>query len=189
MSASRAGAIPVALAALCTIAGPSVRAAPSSSWLREHATMEWMAGTGGWRCSLGLDNRVPGFSALAGGGEVTFGFDITTGVGLVASGRVLAAGFGKDHYLEGLGSFGPQLQVSERVRLRGGVAAGQLILGDDRAILVGGFLVGSFDLFTLGAGRLAVALAARLDLDGHINAAGALPGQSLGLALGLGIRY
>jgi hypothetical protein len=179
----------IPLVAALVLGAPAAWAEGASAWLREHAMVEWMAGTGAWRVSLGQDDRAPGFSALAGGGEVSIGLDINAGVGLVASGRVLAVGIGKDHYLEGLASLGPQVRVSDRVRVRAGAAAGQAVFGDERTALVGGFLVGSFDLFALGGGRLALALAVRLDLDAHLGERAALPGQSLGLAAGLGLRY
>jgi hypothetical protein len=173
----------------CVVPCRTARAEDASAWLRDRIAVEWMAGAGAWRVSLGMDSRQPGFSTLAGGSEVSLGLELNAAVGIVASGRVLAVGFGKDHYLEGLASFGPSVRVNERVRLRAGAAAGQVILGDDRATLVGGFLVGSFDLVALGGGRLALALDLRLDIDAHVGASGGLPGQSLALALGLGLRY
>jgi hypothetical protein len=159
-----------------------------ANWLKDRGSIEWMLGIGGWRTSLGNDARSPGFEALAGGGELLVGLDVVAGVGVFAMGRVLYAG-GTTYYLEGLGGTGLQLRITELVRLRLGAAAGQANLGADRAILVGGFVAGSFDLVNLGAGRLALALSVRLDVDGHVNAGGALPGQSLALALGLGLRF
>jgi hypothetical protein len=164
-------------------------------WLRERGSFEWLIGTGGWRTSLGLDPKVPGFDALAGGGEVLLGLDIGSGVGIIASGRVLAGKQGGEVYIEGLAGLGIQVRVSETVRLRAGPAAGQAYLPRDRAVLVGGFLVASIDLFALGSGRLALALSARLDIDAMLaqgrspTERAVLPEQSLALAVGLGIRY
>lgn len=154
-------------------------------WLREHALAEWAVGTGGWRTGIGVDVRAPGFEQVGGGGELTAGLEVTGGVGLFASGRVLAGG----GYLEGLAGIGVQLRVSERVRLRAGPAVGQATLGGDRAVMVGGFAVGSIDLFPLGGGRIATALSLRVDVDSMIGARTLLPDSSLGLSAGLGLRY
>jgi hypothetical protein len=169
--------------------GPGAGAA-TGAWLRERINLEWVTGAGGWRCSLGTDVRAPGFDAFAGGGEILVGLDVGFGLGLVASGRVLAGAVsGETTYLEGLGSVGLQLRVGSRVRLRAGAAAGQARWHGDSAVLVGGFLAGSIDLFALGNGRLSTALTVRLDIDDDIGASTYLPDESLAFAVGLGFRY
>lgn len=194
-----------AIAALVACAATASAAPRPGHWLREHGTFEWSIGTGGWRSSLGVDPQVPGFDALGGGGEIFVGLDFGHGLGLVAGGRVVAGKQAEAVYLEGLGSLGLQLRVSELVRLRAGAAAGQArvtpesgadparVRPADAAVLVGGFVMASIDLFSLGAGRLAMALSARLDLDAHVAEARrevrSLPDNSLALAVGLGLRY
>jgi hypothetical protein len=168
----------------------TAQASPGAAWLRERINLEWVAGSGGWRSSLGPDVRAPGFDAFAGGGEVLVGLDIGLGLGIVFSGRVLAGAVsGVTTYVEGLGSAGVQLRVGNRVRVRAGAAAGQARFRGDMATMVGGFLAGSIDLFPLGGGRLSTTLTLRLDLDGDVGAQTYLPDQSLALALGLGFRY
>jgi hypothetical protein len=165
-------------------------AAPGAAFLRERINLEWVAGAGGWRSSLGTDVRAPGFDAFAGGGELLVGLDIGSGLGLVLSGRILAGAVsGATTYLEGLGGAGLQLRLGSRARIRAGAAAGQARFRGDAAALVGGFLAGSIDLFALGGGRLSTALTVRLDIDGDIGAQTYLPDQSLAFAVGLGFRY
>jgi len=169
--------------------------ADSGRFLRERFTFEWMAASGGWRTSLGADLRAPGSEALAGGTEVMLAFDVYGPLGVALDGRFLggltksAAGDSYDRrFIEGLGGVGLQLHVSDAVRLRAGAAAGQLIAGDATGILVGGWLAASIDLFAIG-GRLALALSLRLDADAVLDAPPALPGSSLALAVGFGLRY
>jgi hypothetical protein len=178
------------LALLLVLPTATAQAAPGAAWLRERINLEWVVGSGAWRSSLGNDVRAPGFDAFAGGGEVLVGLDIGLGLGLVLTGRMLAGAVSSvTTYLEGLGGAGVQLRVGNRVRVRGGVAAGQARFRGDSATLVGGFLAGSIDLFALGGGRLSTALTVRLDLDADIGAQTYLPDQSLALAVGLGFRY
>jgi hypothetical protein len=167
-----------------------VDAAEGTSWLREHGLVEWLVGTGGWRTALGLDAASPGFDAFGGGGELLAGVELASGLGLFGSGRVIVGVRGQDLYVEGLGGLGLQLRANDRVRVRAGVAAGRATLPDDAGTLVGGFLAGSVDVLPLGAGgRLATALALRLDIDGVLGAGARLPERSLGLAVGVGVRY
>jgi hypothetical protein len=175
--------------ALLTASARRVAADRPANFLRERASIEWMVAVGGWRVALGLDDRRPGFDHLAAGGELLLGLDVVPGVGIVASGRVMAGGDHDAPYIEGLAGVGVQLRVNEIVRVRAGPAAGQLSLGSARATLVGGFLSGSVDLFRLGSGRLALALSLRLDVDAVLSHDPTLPEQSLALALGLGLRY
>jgi hypothetical protein len=176
---------------LVLVGAPSLASAASGAgvaWLRDHADLEWVVAQGGWRSSLGNDQRAPGFSVFAGGGELCAGLDIAFGLGVVAVGRVLAGAGGGYSYFEGTGGAALQLRVS-RVRVRLGAVAGQVSYGDDSATMVGGLLAGSFDLFSLGGGRLSTALTARLDVDGNLGARVRLPDESLALAIGLGFRY
>ena len=137
---------------------------------------------------------MPGFDALGGGTELVLGLDVYGPLGVVLTGRFLGGLQRGDEFLEGLGGVGLQLRLSETVRVRAGAAAGQASNKDDVAVLVGGWLAGSVDLFALGGGRLSMALSLRLDVDGLVGATKVgidkrLPDQSLALALGLGLRY
>jgi hypothetical protein len=179
-----------ALLLLFACAAAPAEAASGGAWLRDHALAEWSVGTGGWRTSIDADGRVPGFDAVGGGTELLAGLEVTSGLGLFASGRMIAGVRGGDLYLEALGGLGVQLRVNERVRVRAGAAAGRASLADEQGTLVGGFLAGSMDLVPLGAGgRLATALSVRLDIDGLTGGRALLPESSLALALGLGFRY
>jgi hypothetical protein len=177
----------LALAIVLAATG-TAHAGPAAHWVRDHALVEWTVGTAGWRSGIDPDSRQPGFDAVGGGGELLAGLEIGSGVGLIASGRVLAATRGGDLYVEGLGGLGLHLRVNERVRLRFGAAGGRATLRDDAGVLVGGFAATSIDVVSFG-GRLALALAARLDIDGLVGKSTLLPDSSLALALGLGIRY
>lgn len=174
------------LAAICRSAGAEPRA---SHWMRQHSSFEWLIGEAAFRSGLSVDTHAPGFDAFAGGGELSVGLDVYSGLGVVLNGRVLAGFQAGNHYLEGLGDVGLQLRVSETVRLRGGPTVGRCTLGDDAALLVGGFIATSIDLFALGAGRLSTTLGVRLDVDAMIGAVRLLPDRSLSLALGVGVRY
>jgi hypothetical protein len=168
----------------------TAHAAPGAAWLRERINLEWVAGAGGWRSSLGTDVRAPGFDAFAGGGELLVGLDIGLGLGIVLTGRVLAGAVSNvTTYLEGLGGVALQLRLGARARIRAGAVAGQARWRGDAATLIGGFLAGSIDLFALGGGRLSTALTVRLDIDADVGAQTYLPDQSLALAVGLGFRY
>jgi hypothetical protein len=181
--------------ALAIVAAPGLARA-QAAWLRERIDVEWVVGVGGWRASLGDDLRAPGFDALAGGGELVLGLDIGAGLGVVASGRVLAGSAGRGSsnvgssgtYLEALGGIALQARLG-RARLRAGPAAGLVTWSGDRATLLGGFVAGSIDLFALGGGRLSTTVDLRLDIDVDLGAKTVLPDQSLALALGLGLRY
>jgi len=161
----------------------------SARYVRERGTLEWVTGAASWRTSIGNDARVPGFEAVMGGGEIILGLDVYATLGVFVSGRFLGGTERGRRYLEGIGGLGLQLRVNDWVRLRAGAAAGQSLMPDDQAVLVGGFLVASIDLFSLGNGRVAFALSLRLDIDAMVGAATTLPDQTLALALGLGLRY
>ncbi len=180
-----------ALALVAAIALSSVASADTrgSRWIRERGTLEWVTGAASWRTSLGTDPRVPGFEAVVGGGEILIGLDLYSGLGLILTGRFLGGVERGARYLEGLGGLGLQLRVNDWVRLRAGAAAGQALMPDDTAVLVGGFLAASIDLFSLGSGRVAFTLSLRLDIDAMLGATTSLPDQTLALALGLGLRY
>jgi hypothetical protein len=179
----------LALAVALLIASSASGDARSSRWVRERGTLEWVIGAGSWRTSLGADPRVPGFDAIVGGGEILLGLDVYSGLGIIIDGRFLGGVERGARYLEGLGGLGLQLRVNDWVRLRAGAAAGQALMPEDTAVLVGGFLACSIDLFALGPTRAAFTLSVRLDIDAMIGAAKTLPDQSLALALGLGLRY
>jgi hypothetical protein len=180
---------------LCALLLMSARAGADSRFLRERFTFEWMAASGGWRTALGSDLQAPGAEALAGGTEVVIALDFYGPLGIAFDGRFLG-GLSKQastnsyekRFFEGLGGIALQLHVSDSVRLRVGAAAGQLYDGEPTAVLVGGWLAASIDLFAIG-GRLALALSLRLDADAEIGAPPALPDASLALAAGLGLRY
>ena len=187
----RAALSPTILLALAVLFVPasSARADKSAkTWLRDHLLFD-LAGTGGWRSGLGLDERAPGFESLIGGGEIVLGLEITAPVGIFTDGRIVAGGLGGNLYLEGLGGAGVQVHVARLLRLRLGATAGQASLAGDRAILVGGMLAGAIELFPWGHGRLATELLLRLDLDAHLHAHKSLPDQSMALALGVGFKY
>jgi hypothetical protein len=161
-----------------------------AAWLRDRLDVEWVVATGGWRSAITqADARAPGFDALAGGGEFVIGLDVGAGLAVVGDGRVLAGEAGGPHtFFEALASLALQLRLG-RVRLRAGPAAGQEKFRGDVATLVGGFAAGSIDLFPLGPGRLSTTLSVRLDVDADVGATMYLPEGSVGLALGLGVRY
>jgi hypothetical protein len=183
---SSAGAV---VAALVVTAAGSARAETNGAlWLRQRGSAEWVVGAASFRSSLGADPRVPGFDTFSGGGELLAGLDFYSGLGIVASGRILAGAQANQPYLEGLGGLALQVRVSDSVRLRIGPAAGRATLDGDATILVGGFLAATIDLFSLGSGRLSTALSVRLDVDAMIGGAH-FPDRSMALALGIGLRY
>jgi hypothetical protein len=177
----------VVVAVLLSTATPA--RAQAAAWLRERINTEWLVAAGGWRTAVGNDVRAPGFDAVAGGGEFLLGLEVGAGLAIIGDGRVLVgeAG-GQTTYFEALGSVALQLRLG-RVRLRAGPAAGDVRWRTDSALLAGGFLAGSIDLFPLGAGRLSTTVSLRLDFDADIGARTLLPDDSLALALGLGLRY
>jgi hypothetical protein len=167
----------------------SLAHAQRAAWLRERLDVEWVVGAGGWRTAIGNDLRAPGFDALAGGAEVVLGLDVGAGLALVGDGRFLIGeAAGTFPYLEGLGGLDLQIRLG-RVRVRAGPAAGQARWRGDSAVLVGGMLGVSVDLFPLGGGRLSTTLSLRLDVDDDLGATAYLPDSSAALALGLGVRY
>src|SRR5262245_35435312 len=99
---------------------------------------EWLIGAGGWR--TGVSNAGPGsgFHVLGAGGELLLGMEFSRGLGFCLSGRILAGRHLDELYLEGMGGIGLHLRLSDAVRLRGGPAAGQMILGTTGTVLVGG---------------------------------------------------
>jgi hypothetical protein len=165
--------------------GGAASAAERGHWMRDHFTGEWLVGTGAWRTSIGVDTHAPGFDVFGGGGELDLGLEVGSGLGIVASGRVLTDGT----YLEWLGGLGLQMHVSDRVRLRASPAAGQAIVKGDKAVLVGGFVTGSVDLYPFGSGRVASTIALRFDVDGVVGGGKELPDSSIALSLGVGLRY
>jgi hypothetical protein len=182
-----------AFSLFAALSPPAAADTHGTRWLKERVSLEWMVGAGAWRTAFSIDSRVPGFDTVMGGGELTLGLEFYGGLGVVLSGRFL--GGQRSHasdsgrYLEGMGSIGLQLRISETVRLRAGAAAGQALTPDENATLVGGWIGASFDLFALGGGRLSMALSVRLDADALLDTKKILPDQTMGLALGIGIRY
>lgn len=180
---------------LCGSVGVAQADTTAARWLRERGSLEWMVGSGGWRTGLGLNARVPGFQAVAGGTEVVLGVDLIPAVGVFLSGHFLAgeelgqAPTPNNRYFEAMGGAGVQVRPSDTICLRIGPSAGRAIAEHDSAILVGGFLSGTIDLFSLGSGRLSLALSARLDLDAMLDSVRDFPGESLALTVGLGLRY
>ena len=184
----------LALFALALLAPGRARADTTGArWLRERGSIEWMVGAGGWRTGLGLDPRATGFQAVAGGTEVVLGVDFMPAVGVFLTGSFLAGEVAgsptSDPYFEAMGGAGIQLRPSDAVCVRAGPAAGRAISEKDNATLVGGFLGASLDLFSLGSGRLSLALSARLDVDAMLGSRSELPGESLALTAGIGLRY
>ena len=167
---------------------PRRAAAEVPGWLRERVDAEWVVGAGGWRTAIAGDVHVPGFDALAGGGELVLGADVGAGLAVVTTGRALVGQVsGAGTYLEVTGGAAVQLRLG-RARLRAGPAAG-FVRWRETATLVGGFVAASIDLFSLGGGRLSTTISMRLDIDDDIGAREMLPDASVALALGLGLRY
>lgn len=158
-------------------------------WLRERFLADWLIGTGGWRTSVVSTSNAPGFEAFAGGTELSLGFDLKPGVGLVANGRALVGRHAGQLYIDGKGGLAAQIQANTRVRVRVGLTAGQIRDGVIRAISLGGFIGMGVDLVQFRNGRSALMFGARLDVDGHITKVQTLPGATLALAVGLGLRY
>lgn len=147
-----------------------------------------------WRTGVSSDRANPGFSILGGGSELLLGLDVVPGIGIIASGRVLASPRLGGVYVEGLASLGAQIRVSDRVRIRGGVSAGRARLDrdgqpTDYVTLIGGFLAASLDMFRFARDRAATELALRLDADGHLDPGTTFPHESISLSLAAGIRF
>ena len=183
-------AVALALVVALVSVGTASADEHGARWLKERTSFEWVTAAGGWRTSIGpsADLRAPGFDALGGGTELVVGLDAWGPLGVIVSGRFLGGLVAGKEFLEGEGAAGLQLRASDRVRVRAGAAVGQLRGGPDSALLAGGFVGGSIELFALGGGRLAVALTARLDVDALVGATASLPSSSLALTLGLGLR-
>jgi hypothetical protein len=175
------------IAIVCAIAftvSPAF-AAERGTWLRDHFTGEVLVGAAGWRTTIGVDTNAPGFNTVGGGGELNLGLEVGSGFAIFVSGRVLAGG----GYLEGVAGLGVQLRLSDRVRLRAGPAAGQLLVDGLTAVIVGGYLAGSIDLIPFGRGRVAFSIAVRFDVDGLVAGSPRLPDTSMALSAGIGLRY
>lgn len=194
----RRAAVTFVLLGLLLLAGGTANAQASEpvkqgggagQWLRERFLAEWLIGTGGWRTAVVSTSDAPGFEAFAGGTELTLGFDLKPGIGLVANGRALVGRHAKQLYLDAKGGLAVQIQASLRVRVRIGLTAGQLRDGSVRAISFGGFVAMGVDLVQFRDGRSALMFGARLDVDGHTGAPPSIPGATLALAVGLGLRY
>ena len=185
-----------ALTLLALVATRAVAAGPEARrpFLVDRGSVEVVIASGGWRSGFSTEESNPGFSLLGGGGELVVGLDVVPGIGLVACGRVLAAPRLGGVYIEGLAGLGAQVRLSESVRLRVGIASGQARLDRDTkppdlAVLLGGFVVASVDLFRLGRGRAAAETTLRLDIDGHLAAGSTFPRESIALSLGAGFRF
>jgi hypothetical protein len=183
-----------AIACLSCATALAHAAEPRRPYIIDRGSVEVVLGVGGWRSGMSSSDRNPGFSLLGGGSELVLGIDFVPGVGIVASGRVLAAPRLDGVYVEGLAGLGIQIRLSDWVRLRAGIAGGQARLDRDSrptdyAILLGGFLVASVDLFRLTRGRAATEAMLRLDIDGHLLAGETFPRQSLALSAGAGFRF
>lgn len=175
--------------AAATVGEPVKQAGGALLWLRDRFLAEWQLGTGGWRTSIVSVGNAPGFEAFAGGGETSLGFDLRPGIGLVGNGRFLAGRHAGQLYMDGKGGLAVQLQANQRVRVRIGLTGGQLRDGSVRAMSFGGFLAIGIDLVQFRDDRSAMIFAARLDVDGHPGAQASIPGATLALAVGLGVRY
>lgn len=167
---------------------------PSRPWIIDHASIEWLLAQGGWRSGLSNKENNPGFSVLGAGGELLFGIDVFPGLSVIADGRVMAGPRLGGAYLEGLGGVGLQLRVTDWVRIRGGAAAGQASLlrsnfVTDHAVLVGGWIAASVDLFRLLHDRAAAVISLRLDADGHVDPGATFSQESIELTLAVGFRF
>jgi hypothetical protein len=176
------------LVALVLLSGVARAETRGARWVRDRLNADWLAAVGGWRTSLGVDLRAPGYQALGGGTEAAIGLDFFGPLGFVLDGRFLGGLGNGVKYLEGLGGVAFQLHLSETVKLRLGPAAGTLVAGDLSGVLVGGWLSAVIDLFAIG-GHVSIVFSARLDVDAVLDAPQSLPDSSLALAIGLGIRY
>lgn len=183
------------VAALIAASGDSARAAePRRPFIIDRGSVEIVLGVGAWRSGVSTEEANPGFSVLGGGSEIVLGIDIVPGIGLIASGRVVAAPHLSGTYVEGLAGLGAQIRVSEWVRIRAGVATGQARLDRagksvDSAVMLGGFVVASVDLFRLTRGRAATEAMIRFDVDGHLVAGTTFPRESVALSGGVGFRF
>lgn len=180
------------VAATSAQAAEQATAKPESNaivWLREHFVGEWQVGTGGWRTAIVSTGDAPGFETLAGGGEMSLGFEVRPGLALVGNGRFLVGRHAGQLYMDGKGGLAVQLQANQRVRVRIGLTGGQLRDGPIRGVSYGGFVAIGVDLVQFRDGRSAMIFAARLDIDGHTGSPPSIPEATLALAVGLGLRY
>jgi hypothetical protein len=147
-------------------------------------------GVAGWRVAFGRDERAPGFQAIAGGGQVAFGSEVTGGFGLLGGARGLVGRAGNQRYLEVTGTFILQLRIGDRVRMRLGGEGGEVWFDGGqggRAVLLGGWLGATIDVVTFR--QSAIVLAPRVDVSGFVAALPQLPDLSLAFSVGLGVRY
>jgi hypothetical protein len=191
--ASRVIARAILVAALL-LSATTHAAEPRRPFILDRGSVEIILGQAGWRTGVSPDEDNPGFRVLGGGSEVVLGLDIVPGIGIIVSGRVLAAPRLSGTYIEGLAGVGAQIRLSDWVRLRAGIASGQARLDrkgspTDAAILIGGFIVASVDLFRLVRGRAAVEAMLRFDVDGHLLAGETFPRESVALSGGAGFRF
>jgi len=195
VSFARLTAVAAIVVASCAASATSARAAePRRPFIIDRGSVEVVLGVGGWRSGVSTEETNPGFSILGGGSEVVLGIDIVPGIGIIVSGRVLAAPHSSGVYVEGLAGVGAQIRVSEWVRIRAGVASGQARLDRsgkpvDTAVMLGGFVVASVDLFRLTRGRAATEAMIRFDVDGHLVAGTSFPRESVALSGGVGFRF
>jgi len=178
---SRRTLAPVVAAVALLAAGGPARAAAVQP------TFEVVA-SGGWRTSIDVYDRAPGFQAVGAGGEVFVGA-AWGGVGLAAGGRVRGGGVRGVGFVDAGGDLALQLLVGERTRLRLGAEAGRAFLGDASAWFAGGFLEGSFDIAQLRGGRAALIFNLRIDIDEVIGDDLRFPKVSTAIAAGFGFRY
>jgi hypothetical protein len=171
-------------------APPRARAESSSTaWVREHLTVEWVFATAGWRTALGSDPQASGFHLLGGGMQLALGLQLSGPLGLLAEGRFVLgrAGTPSELAYEGTGALLAELRLGDAVRLRLGPQAGLLRLESGEGTLVGGLLEGSFGLAEVGR-RVSLVLVTRLEIDALLGPR-TLPVRTLGVSVGLGIRY
>lgn len=171
-------------------------------WLLERLAVD-LGVVGAWRTAWAAGPHL-GFHVGGGGAELNLGLEFESGWAVLLGGRVMAGttspestGSGRS-YLEATGQIGAQLRLLEWARLELGATLGPMYYGDASAVLLGGFLRMGVDWLPRSAPLLkALTLWFRLDMDGHLDRssgdpAGAadpgLPGASLGLSLGLGLR-
>jgi hypothetical protein len=194
VTARRSVAVLIAALVLASLRASPARAADQRATFLERASLEWVLGFASWRSSILPNDVAPGFSVLGGGSELLLGIDLVAGVGLVADGRIFAGPRMSGVYVEGLAGVGPQLRVSDSVRLRVGAAGGQARL-DRKGMathyspLVGGFFAASVDLVHLGRGRVAAVAMLRIDVDAQPGAEVGFPHESLSISTGLGFRF
>ncbi len=190
----RAPRVALAVALCAALSGARAGAAARSTrpFILDRGFVEWVLGFGGWRSGISPDQVNPGFSVFGGGSDLNLGLDLRPGVGLFASGRVLAGPRLAGVYVEGMAGLGVQLRVNDWVRLRAGIASGQARLDrstqpTDTAILLGGFVVASVDLVRFG--RASACGMLRFDVDGHLVAGATFARESIALSAGAGFRF